>query len=94
MSQSEVDVCSFVPSQVADFGLSKIKRNTLVSGGVRGTLPWMAPELLNGSSSKVSEKVSLFSVKLPNFRPFPLTRACSYTRGHTLLSNKWVADWV
>ena len=44
-------------SQVGDFGLSKIKRNTLVSGGVRGTLPWMAPELLNGSSNKVSEKV-------------------------------------
>ncbi|KAF2608538.1 hypothetical protein F2Q68_00046711 [Brassica cretica] len=42
--------------KVGDFGLSKIKRNTLVSGGVRGTLPWMAPELLNGSSSKVSEK--------------------------------------
>ncbi|KAK1387924.1 putative serine/threonine-protein kinase mkcB [Heracleum sosnowskyi] len=47
--------------KVADFGLSKIKRNTLVSGGVRGTLPWMAPELLNGSSSKVSEKVDIFS---------------------------------
>lgn len=30
----------------------------MVSGGVRGTLPWMAPELLNGSSNKVSEKVS------------------------------------
>jgi serine/threonine protein kinase len=44
--------------QVGDFGLSRIKRNTLVSGGVRGTLPWMAPELLNGSSSRVSEKVS------------------------------------
>lgn len=43
--------------QVGDFGLSKIKRNTLVTGGVRGTLPWMAPELLNGSSTKVSEKV-------------------------------------
>ena len=43
--------------QVGDFGLSKIKRNTLVTGGVRGTLPWMAPELLNGSSSRVSEKV-------------------------------------
>ncbi|XP_038876950.1 serine/threonine-protein kinase STE20 isoform X2 [Benincasa hispida] len=42
--------------KVGDFGLSKIKRNTLVTGGVRGTLPWMAPELLNGSSSKVSEK--------------------------------------
>eukprot|EP00268_Persea_americana_P032988 TRINITY_DN3264_c0_g1_i1.p1 TRINITY_DN3264_c0_g1~~TRINITY_DN3264_c0_g1_i1.p1 ORF type:complete len:220 (-),score=39.16 TRINITY_DN3264_c0_g1_i1:219-800(-) len=47
--------------KVGDFGLSKIKRNTLVSGGVRGTLPWMAPELLNGHSSKVSEKVDVFS---------------------------------
>ena len=45
--------------QVGDIGLSKIKRNTLVTGGVRGTLPWMAPELLNGSSSKVSEKVNI-----------------------------------
>jgi len=46
---------------VGDFGLSKIKHQTLVSGGVRGTLPWMAPELLNGSSNKVSEKVDVFS---------------------------------
>ncbi|CAL5346678.1 unnamed protein product [Camellia sinensis] len=45
--------------KVGDFGLSKIKRNTLVTGGVRGTLPWMAPELLNGSSSKVSEKTTV-----------------------------------
>ncbi|XP_023767324.1 uncharacterized protein LOC111915914 isoform X1 [Lactuca sativa] len=47
--------------KVGDFGLSRIKRNTLVSGGVRGTLPWMAPELLNGSSTRVSEKVDVFS---------------------------------
>ncbi|CAA2995005.1 serine threonine- kinase pakA-like [Olea europaea subsp. europaea] len=47
--------------KVGDFGLSKIKRNTLVTSGVRGTLPWMAPELLNGGSSKVSEKVDVFS---------------------------------
>ncbi|KAJ4838437.1 hypothetical protein Tsubulata_021120 [Turnera subulata] len=47
--------------KVADFGLSKIKRNTLVSGGVRGTLPWMAPELLDGNSNRVSEKVDVFS---------------------------------
>ncbi|WRX10051.1 PB1 domain - like 1 [Theobroma cacao] len=47
--------------KVGDFGLSRIKHNTLVSGGVRGTLPWMAPELLNGSSSRVSEKVDVFS---------------------------------
>ncbi|KAL6002144.1 hypothetical protein ACLOJK_037592 [Asimina triloba] len=47
--------------KVGDFGLSRIKRNTLVSGGVRGTLPWMAPELLDGSSNRVSEKVDVFS---------------------------------
>ncbi|XP_071735804.1 uncharacterized protein [Rutidosis leptorrhynchoides] len=47
--------------KVGDFGLSRIKRNTLVSGGVRGTLPWMAPELLNGSSTRVCEKVDVFS---------------------------------
>ncbi|CDO99407.1 unnamed protein product [Coffea canephora] len=47
--------------KVGDFGLSRIKRNTLVSGGVRGTLPWMAPELLHGSSNRVSEKVDVFS---------------------------------
>ncbi|MED6152748.1 hypothetical protein PIB30_094983 [Stylosanthes scabra] len=47
--------------KVGDFGLSRIKRNTLISGGVRGTLPWMAPELLNGSSNRVSEKVDVFS---------------------------------
>ncbi|KAF9686222.1 hypothetical protein SADUNF_Sadunf03G0136200 [Salix dunnii] len=46
---------------VGDFGLSKIKRNTLVSGGVHGTLPWMAPELLDGNNNRVSEKVDVFS---------------------------------
>ena len=43
--------------QVGDLGLSKVKHQTMVSGGVRGTLPWMAPELLNGSSTLVTEKV-------------------------------------
>ncbi|KAE8673098.1 thioredoxin-like protein 4B-like isoform X1 [Hibiscus syriacus] len=47
--------------KIGDFGLSRIIRSTLVSGGVRGTLPWMVPELLNGSSTKVSEKVDVFS---------------------------------
>ncbi|KAL4591043.1 hypothetical protein LXL04_003991 [Taraxacum kok-saghyz] len=47
--------------KVGDFGLSRIKHNTFVSGGVRGTLPWMAPELLNGSSTRVCEKVDVFS---------------------------------
>ncbi|KAG7559929.1 Protein kinase domain [Arabidopsis thaliana x Arabidopsis arenosa] len=47
--------------KVGDLGLSKVKCQTLISGGVRGTLPWMAPELLNGISSLVSEKVDVFS---------------------------------
>lgn len=60
-----VIVCCFL--QVGDFGLSRIKRNTLISGGVRGTLPWMAPELLSGSSSRVSEKVC--KILLQNMAP-------------------------
>ncbi|KAJ6831290.1 serine/threonine-protein kinase B-raf-like [Iris pallida] len=47
--------------KVGDLGLSKVKCQTLISGGVRGTLPWMAPELLNGSSNLVTEKVDVFS---------------------------------
>ncbi|PKA59159.1 Serine/threonine-protein kinase CTR1 [Apostasia shenzhenica] len=47
--------------KVGDLGLSKVKCKTLISGGVRGTLPWMAPELLNGSSNLVSDKVDVFS---------------------------------
>lgn len=54
---------SFAIFQVGDFGLSRIKRNTFVSGGVRGTLPWMAPELLDSGSTKVSEKVSNLKMK-------------------------------
>lgn len=45
--------------QIGDLGLSKVKQHTLVSGGVRGTLPWMAPELLSGKTTMVTEKVRL-----------------------------------
>ncbi|XP_062187256.1 serine/threonine-protein kinase EDR1-like [Phragmites australis] len=47
--------------KVGDFGLSKMKHATLVSGGMRGTLPWMAPELLTMSGTKVSEKIDVYS---------------------------------
>ncbi|KAG6467594.1 uncharacterized protein LOC122036576 isoform X1 [Zingiber officinale] len=47
--------------KVADLGLSKLKYETLMSGGMRGTLPWMAPELLGGKDIKYSEKVDVFS---------------------------------
>ncbi|GJR53063.1 serine/threonine-protein kinase STE20-like protein [Tanacetum coccineum] len=56
MTSSSRPVC-----KVSDFRQSKIKRNTLISGGGRGTLPWMAPELMDGGSNKVSEKVDVYS---------------------------------
>ncbi|MFS7966988.1 putative protein kinase TKL-Pl-6 family [Helianthus anomalus] len=47
--------------KIGDLGLSKVKQHTMVSGGVRGTLPWMAPELLSGKSNMVSEKIDVYS---------------------------------
>ncbi|KAH7546461.1 hypothetical protein FEM48_Zijuj01G0203200 [Ziziphus jujuba var. spinosa] len=47
--------------KIGDLGLSKIKQKTLVSGGVRGTIPWMAPELLNSNNNLVTEKVDVYS---------------------------------
>lgn len=47
--------------KIGDLGLSKVKQQTLVSGGVRGTLPWMAPELLSGKTSMVSDKIDVYS---------------------------------
>ncbi|RDX82057.1 Serine/threonine-protein kinase STY8, partial [Mucuna pruriens] len=47
--------------KIGDLGLSKVKQHTLVSGGVRGTLPWMAPELLSGKSNMVSDKIDVYS---------------------------------
>ncbi|KAJ8444606.1 hypothetical protein Cgig2_023669 [Carnegiea gigantea] len=47
--------------KIGDLGLSKIKQRTLVSGGFRGTIPWMAPELLNTTSNLVMEMVDVYS---------------------------------
>uniref|UniRef100_A0A7N0TGZ9 Protein kinase domain-containing protein n=1 Tax=Kalanchoe fedtschenkoi TaxID=63787 RepID=A0A7N0TGZ9_KALFE len=47
--------------KIGDLGLSKVKQRTLVSGGIRGTLPWMAPELLSGKNNMVSEKIDVYS---------------------------------
>ncbi|KAJ6698742.1 KINASE SUPERFAMILY WITH OCTICOSAPEPTIDE/PHOX/BEM1P DOMAIN-CONTAINING PROTEIN [Salix purpurea] len=47
--------------KIGDLGLSKVKQHTLVSGGVRGTLPWMAPELLSGKNHMVTEKIDVYS---------------------------------
>lgn len=65
--------------KVADVGLSKIKVTAFVSGNMRGTLPWMAPELMPGfkadgdyrssSPDQVDQKVS-------QCFHFCFTRAC------------------
>ncbi|RVW47470.1 putative serine/threonine-protein kinase [Vitis vinifera] len=46
---------------IGDLGLSKIKQRTLISGGLRGTIPWMAPELFNSKNDLVTEKVDVYS---------------------------------
>ena len=52
--------------KVADFGLSKQKRDTYVSNvtSQRGTLPWIAPEIIK-TPHAVTEKVSLASSSNP-----------------------------
>ncbi|KAJ4829409.1 hypothetical protein Tsubulata_006597 [Turnera subulata] len=47
--------------KIGDLGLSKVKQHTMVSGGIRGTLPWMAPELLSGKNHMVTEKIDVYS---------------------------------
>ncbi|KAK3269876.1 hypothetical protein CYMTET_21698, partial [Cymbomonas tetramitiformis] len=62
--------------KVGDLGLAKLKHSTFVSGNMRGTLPWMAPELfptLPGSAGdplkssscyqadRVTEKIDVYS---------------------------------
>jgi serine/threonine protein kinase len=52
--------------KVADFGLSKQKRETYVSGvsSQRGTLPWIAPEIIKTPQS-VTEKVRPRALAVP-----------------------------
>ncbi|KAK9805014.1 hypothetical protein WJX73_001566 [Symbiochloris irregularis] len=53
--------------KIADMGLSKRSAATTVSGNMRGTLPWMAPELFptdcnaDGEGDRVTDKVDVFS---------------------------------
>nr|CAD1834182.1 unnamed protein product [Ananas comosus var. bracteatus] len=47
--------------KIGDLGLSKVKQRTLVSGGIRGTIPWMAPELFSCTKNMVTEKVDVYS---------------------------------
>ena len=63
-------------TQVADFGLSKQKQQTYVSGvsSSRGTLPWIAPEIIK-SPDAVTEKVGGWFAKSPE--PVGQEKPCS-----------------
>ena len=52
--------------KIADMGLSKRKATTFVSGNMRGTLPWMAPELFPNAASFA--QVGATGVFRPNIR--------------------------
>jgi len=56
--------------KIGDVGLSKEKMKTFVSGNMRGTLPWMAPELFPDADTvgsqgnitdQVNEKIDIYS---------------------------------
>lgn len=47
--------------KIGDLGLSLLKQNEGVDMSMRGTLSWMAPELLNKKRSLVTEKVDIYS---------------------------------
>jgi serine/threonine protein kinase len=48
--------------KVADLGLARHKRRTFLSGavGLRGTLPWMAPEVVK-TPGAVDERADVFA---------------------------------
>ncbi|KAJ6805909.1 uncharacterized protein M6B38_178470 [Iris pallida] len=77
--------------KIGDLGLSKVKQHTLVSGGVRGTLPWMAPELLSGKSSMVTEKIDVLFIRDSHVGTTYWGRAlCRYA----LCFNNWtLSNW-
>ncbi|KAI7996787.1 hypothetical protein LOK49_LG10G00551 [Camellia lanceoleosa] len=72
--------CDCQQLQIGDLGLSKVKQHTSVLGGVRGTLPWMAPELLSGKSNIVTEKIDAYSFGIVTWEL--LTRDESYADMH------------
>ena len=58
----QVLICTRIGLKVADLGLARYKRRTFLSGseGLRGTLPWMAPELVK-TPGAVDERADVFA---------------------------------
>nr|XP_017249815.1 PREDICTED: uncharacterized protein LOC108220529 isoform X2 [Daucus carota subsp. sativus] len=73
--------------KIGDLGLSKIKQKTLVSGGVRGTVPWMAPELLS-CKSLVTEKVDVYSFGIVMWELLTGEEPYSKMRSHEIIDGQ------
>ncbi|KAI8470843.1 MAG: kinase-like domain-containing protein [Monoraphidium minutum] len=72
--------------KVADFGLSKQKQATYVSGvsSLRGTLPWIAPEIIR-TPKEVDEKVDVYSFGIVLWELWTLREPFEGINYHALL---------
>jgi len=80
--------------QIGDMGLSRVKMDsdTYVSGSMRGTIPWMAPELFfvnqtgtladGQTEGLVTEKVDVFSFGVVRTVLRPLPVRCIFVRAN------------
>ena len=61
--------------KIADFGLSRVRRNTLLSGrsNIHGTFEWMAPEMLRAENFDENADVYSYGVVLWELLSAPLT---------------------
>lgn len=65
--------------KIADLGLSKKKAATFVSGNMRGTLPWMAPELfpsMQQEQDPVSKSPALLHIQWYSIETRGVTYHC------------------
>ena len=62
--------------KIADMGLSKRKATTFVSGNMRGTLPWMAPELFPNASAMAQVLSGLLCRDSESSVERPLSEPC------------------
>ena len=76
--------------KVADFGLSKQKRDTYVSNvsSQRGTLPWIAPEIIK-TPNAVTEKVCQEAILLTAFWSAPRPCTASDYVPSSILPDSW-----
>lgn len=64
--------------KIGDMGLSKHKAATFMSGNMRGTLPWMAPEMFPAMSASKSGGGHQVRLLCHDFSRWDSSRLCAY----------------